>query len=309
MRDIVIGVDQSAASGHVLDRAMAEASSTHRPVRVLHAWSAPVWVGGPSAIGYASMPSSKDNSGWAKELADTMLARARDATPSAVAVDSSTEGPEGHAGDTLVRASMEAGLLVIGGPSHGGLAGALLGSTTSYALHHSTCPVMVVPTTACDTAFRRVIVGFDDSPCSRSALRWALDAAHRHNCPLVVVHALHLTQLGSQLPTALLYPDYEEGLKVWLDSEVASAKTGLDDSRLSTEVREGSASEVLMTEAGSGDLLVVGSRGHGGFASLMLGSVATQCAQHSRGVVVIVRAGNERLEDQQGLTAASVRTR
>jgi nucleotide-binding universal stress UspA family protein len=64
---------------------------------------------------------------------------------------------------------------------------------------------------------------------------------------------------------------------------------------ITSEVIEGPATRVLLETAGPDDLLVVGSRGRGGFADLVLGSVATQCAMHSRGPVVVVRAQQERL--------------
>ena len=305
-RDIVIGVGSSTASDHVLRRAMAEGASTHRTVRAIHTWSTPAWGAGPTADGWTRMPSAQEQDRWAKDVADQALAQGRRTHAGAGVgeVTATAEGSEGFAGDVLVRAAAESGLLVVGGRSHGGLGSALLGSSTGYALHHAGCPVMVVPTTAADGPFRRVVVGFDDSPCSRSALRWALNAARRHRCPLVVVHALRLTRLAGQMPVAELYPAYAEELHVWLDGEVAEIRSSPGDVAVSTQVRDGSAAEVLLAETGTDDLLVLGSRGRGGFRSLLLGSVATQCAQHSRGALVVVRAGTERLDDKQ-LTAAA----
>jgi len=304
-RNIVIGVGSSTGSDHVLRRAMAEGASAHRVVRAIHTWSTPAWGAGPSADGWTRTPSAQEQDRWAKDVADQALAQGRRAHAGAGEVIATAEGSEGFAGDVLVRAAAESGLLVVGGRSHGDLGSALLGSSTGYALHHAGCPVMVVPTTAADGPFGRVVVGFDDSPCSRSALRWALDAARRHHCPLVVVHALRLTRLAGQMPAADLYPAYAEELQEWLDGEVAEIRSSPDDVAVSTQVRDGSAAEVLLAEAGTDDLLVLGSRGRGGFRSLLLGSVATQCAQHSRGALVVVRAGTERLDDQQLIAATT----
>ena len=292
-RDIVTGVDRSEHAPAVLARALAEGETAHRTVRLVQAWANPVWVGDTSGLGIVSVPPLYDGTAGARDVTDALLAVALPGHPD---VSVRAETPQGDAGDVLVRAAQEAGLVVVGGRSHGALASLLLGSTTGYVLHHAACPVMVVPDTATAAPFRRVVVGFDDSACSRSALRWALDAAHRYGCPLVVVHALRLTNLPAQMSAGLLYPDLEDGLRVWLDSEVARAKVGVDDVALTTEVHEGSATQVLLGRTGPEDLLVLGSRGHGGFTGLLLGSVAMQCAQHGRGTVVVVRAGAERLE-------------
>jgi nucleotide-binding universal stress UspA family protein len=75
----------------------------------------------------------------------------------------------------------------------------------------------------------------------------------------------------------------------------ASVREALPDSKVKIEQRavQGLAAGVLVDESRDADLLVVGSRGHGGFAQLLLGSVSQQCAHHAECPVVIVRAKQE----------------
>ena len=307
MSAIVTGVELSNGGAHALDRALLEAHSTGRPVRALHVWSPLVWLSdlsGMSVEAYAlSLSLPADSLHGAQERAEEALEAALKRHRAAMASGAGAPGPvsaradvlEGAPGRVLVEASQQAGLLVVGGRSHGVLTSALIGSTSSYAMHHAACPVMIVPISAITGAVRRIVVGFDDSACSRSALRWAFDAAERHGCPLSVVHALRITLAPAALPIALISPAYHAEMQTWLDLQVARVAGDFAGVACTATVRNGSPAGVLLEEAGEQDLLVVGSRGHGGFVGLLLGSVAGQCSQHARGAVVVVRAGAERL--------------
>ncbi len=295
MREIVVGVDHSAAAERALERALLEAATTSRPVRVINAWTTPVWQGGTAGMGYGGFPVPLDSEKWSRELAEEMLAKASpDDAVTAVA-----QAREGDPARVLVHASEDAGLVVVGGQGHGYLASALFGSTTSYVLHHSRCPVMVVPNGLSPAGpFQRVVVGLDGTTSSRAALRWALDAARRYACPLVAVHAWRTTVAPMVLPvTDPPTYDFEASVRSWLEAEVKGQDAhGSQDTVVHTVVRHGGAAAILMAEAGPDDLLVAGSRGRGGFAGLLLGSVATQCAQHAHGAVVVVRTDEERLD-------------
>jgi nucleotide-binding universal stress UspA family protein len=293
MRDIVTGVQGADAAVRVLERALSEAETTHRPLRVLTAWSTPPMVGDLGGLGYGGeyiAPSVSTS--CAQELVDTLLEKALRERHSPLPVVTSTETHAGHPGRVLVEAAKDAGLVVVGGRGHGALASALLGSTTGYVLHHAHGPVMVVPDRAAPGPLRRVVVGYDGEGCSRSALRWGLDAAARHRCPLHVVHAMNILPIPGP---NVLYPDYEIATRSWLTNEVDQVVSARQDVEVVLDVVEGPAARILLLEAGADDLLVVGSRGRGGFADLVLGSVATQCTTHARGAVVVVRRDEERL--------------
>ncbi|MGZ6825928.1 MAG: universal stress protein, partial [Mycobacteriales bacterium] len=294
---VVVGVDDSVAASHALDWALDEAALSGRHLKVLHTWSPNAWSGmvGP---GYSGPPIVTDLEPEARGFLDEQVAKALARRPHASTVTLEADLVEGEPGRVLVEASGRAALVVVGGRGYGQLKSGLLGSATNYVLHHAVCPVMVVPATAAATdAVRRVLVGVDGSEASRSALRWALAAAQRHRCPLVAVHAC-VTTLPPGRDALLRAPD--------LSAVATQARTGLEEVLaqtvpdtggvdVSTLVVHENAPWGLLDAAGTDDLLVVGSRGRGGFASLVLGSVATQVTHHAHGPVVVVRQGQERL--------------
>jgi nucleotide-binding universal stress UspA family protein len=150
----------------------------------------------------------------------------------------------------------------------------------------------------------RIVVGVDGSPGGREALRFALGEARLRGCALHVVHAWRLPLVESVPDAFLLEGSLERGpeLEDVARSLERAARQTLDSSirdvlgnaepavEIEREVVEGPAAQVLLERAQGADLLVVGARGRGGFAGLVLGSVSTQCSQHASCPVVIVPA-------------------
>ena len=133
-----------------------------------------------------------------------------------------------------------------------------------------------------------IVVGVDSSPEANAALQWAVDEARLRNCEIVVVHAWNLTafaMIGSYGYALDAQPLQEAGQQI-LDDVM---KTVLD-SGVSARgvVLEGSASGAIIAAAKDARLVVVGARGHGGFAGLLLGSVSTQVVHHAPCPVVVV---------------------
>jgi nucleotide-binding universal stress UspA family protein len=138
----------------------------------------------------------------------------------------------------------------------------------------------------------KIVVGIDGSPASEAALRWALEEAELRRLPITAIYAyeypivsttsqaLHLLEKG--------FAEYRAAAERVLD-EVLNEVAANASVQPESVVMEGPPAAALIEAAGEDDLLVVGSRGHGGFAGLMLGSVSEQCARHARSPVVIVR--------------------
>jgi nucleotide-binding universal stress UspA family protein len=137
----------------------------------------------------------------------------------------------------------------------------------------------------------RVVVGFDGSEPAERAVAWAAQEAQVRGRGLTLVHALvppvSTGGLGVALPPSLdLLDGLERQAKAHLD-EVATRFAGQD---VLTRVSVGAPSGVLLEASESADLVVIGSRGRGGFTGLLLGSVGAQVAAHSACPVVVIRA-------------------
>jgi nucleotide-binding universal stress UspA family protein len=140
----------------------------------------------------------------------------------------------------------------------------------------------------------RIVVGVDGSQESLAALRWAGEEARIRGATIVAVTAWENTNVTSMaMPGGLLPPDLSAELRGGAEEmqQKAVTEAGLDPAAVETAVVEGGAAWVLLEAARGADLLVVGSRGIGGFKELVLGSVSQQVAHHAGCPVVIVRDG------------------
>jgi len=144
------------------------------------------------------------------------------------------------------------------------------------------------------TEIKRIVVGVDGSDRSRAALLWAYNEAAHHAAAITVVSTWHPPALpmtppyGSAPPEGYVSQPQRDALDM-LEKFVAEldARTPAVDVR--TLVERGNPSKVLIERSKEADLLVLGSRGHGGFAGMLLGSVSQHLVAHAECPVVIVR--------------------
>jgi nucleotide-binding universal stress UspA family protein len=137
----------------------------------------------------------------------------------------------------------------------------------------------------------RIVVGVDGSDGSRRALERAVVEARMHGARVQAVHAWHMPPLGAYPYGALAIDPgtFEDDARRTLDEVVdATDARGLAEP-IERIVVCGSAARELLDAAKGADLLVVGSRGRGGFAGLVLGSVSEQCVRHAGCPVLVVR--------------------
>jgi nucleotide-binding universal stress UspA family protein len=140
-----------------------------------------------------------------------------------------------------------------------------------------------------------VVAGFDGSQGSEAALRVALREARLRHARLLVVAAWHVPAYyygSAAAPSAALAlaENVRNGLTEKLEEAVAALRDEAGELEIETRLVEGPAASALTKEAAGAELLVVGSRGLGGFRELLLGSVSHQCAQHASCPVLIVPA-------------------
>ena len=136
-----------------------------------------------------------------------------------------------------------------------------------------------------------VVVGVDGSDGSIGALRFAVEEARIRGAAIKVVNAWHIPPgiYGSGwAPTPVDLDEYRKLAEKALPASVEESGVADSGVEVTTILREGHAVDVLCEEATSADLLVVGSRGLGGFRGLLLGSVSQQVVQHAPCPVVVV---------------------
>jgi nucleotide-binding universal stress UspA family protein len=133
---------------------------------------------------------------------------------------------------------------------------------------------------ASEQAFR-IVVGFDGSEGSQRALAWGTEEALQRHGKLLVVRAWTPGEFGSHEEMALI-------AQKSLDEDVAAFFDQRSAPDFATCAEEGHAAKVLLRHGQDADMVVVGSRGRGGFTGLLLGSVSQQVATHEGAPVVVV---------------------
>jgi nucleotide-binding universal stress UspA family protein len=132
----------------------------------------------------------------------------------------------------------------------------------------------------------------DGSQSSLLALRWAARHAAWKGVPLLVVTAWTFPERPAPLGIVAHVPWQEELLaeaRRKLDQVIAEVVPADQREHVEAKVVQGGAAQVLLAEATDADVLVVGSRGHGAFEELLLGSVSERCVRYARCPVVVVR--------------------
>lgn len=134
----------------------------------------------------------------------------------------------------------------------------------------------------------RIVVGVDGSPASARALRWAVDQARQTGAEVDAVIAWtppNVYAVGPALPHEL---DWAADCGSAIDETCKRALDGADDGAIRRLVVRGHPAQVLVDQAKGADLLVVGSRGHGGFTGMLLGSVSQHVIALAPCPVVVV---------------------
>jgi nucleotide-binding universal stress UspA family protein len=282
---ILVGVDGSPDSEAAIQWATREAIIHDQPIRLLHA-IAPVVVTWPVAYLEASYIDSMETSGrdildQAQKIVQTT---AGDRTPPVI----ETDIMHAAAPAALVAASRDAYMTVSGNRGLGVIGRALLGSVSSGLLHHGHGPVAIVggesARTVDDTA--PVLVGVDGSAASEEATAVAFDEASRRGVGLVAMHAwtdVGFPAIGSD------WERYDEGGHRILAERLAGWQERYPDVQVERRIVPDEPARRLVDASEQAQLVVVGSRGRGGFKSLVLGSVAAKVAQAAKSPVIVVR--------------------
>jgi len=140
----------------------------------------------------------------------------------------------------------------------------------------------------------RIVVGVDGSTPSKAALAWALEEARLRDASVQVVHAwqfpaVGLTTFGAAALPVIAPEDLEHAAEETVQQMLAAVADRAKAVEVTSSVERGHPAEALVAAAKGADLLVVGSRGHGGFTGMLLGSVSSHVVHHATCPVVVVR--------------------
>ncbi len=138
----------------------------------------------------------------------------------------------------------------------------------------------------------RIVVGVDGFESSRAALRWAIHQAKLTGAVVEAVTAWHVPAGTGMVPIADM-PDYQDDARTVLAEAITEMCTTDTEVEVRPQVVAGRAAQVLVDAAEGAELLVVGCRGHGGFAEALLGSVGQYCVHHAPCPVVIMRGKHQ----------------
>ncbi|WP_100446387.1 universal stress protein [Glycomyces xiaoerkulensis] len=136
----------------------------------------------------------------------------------------------------------------------------------------------------------RIVVGVDGSPSSQRALDWALGQAKTTGAKVEAVQAWQIPAAYGAAVIMLPGEEFENAARESLNNAIEqalSAHPGVEVERYALEAHPAKA---LLDRAEDADLLVLGSRGHGGFVGALIGSVSQHCINHAKCPVVVVRA-------------------
>ena len=281
---ILVGVDGSRAGIEAAAWAAKEAVLHRVPLRVVNA--VPRWVCSPTLSGrYAAIAA------WMREGADMVLAAAADrARSEAPEVEVSTSILPGDPRAALIEAAKGARMLVVGNHGLGGFRGLLVGSVAHAVAGHAPCDVVVVRE-APRQVHGEVVVGVDGSEQGGAALDFAFAEAALRGARVRAVHAwTAIDGSGGLLPE----PDGDgsggdPGEIGLVKQAIAERRRRHPDVEVVEEIVQGHPVSVLRQASTGADLLIVGSRGRGGFAGLVLGSVSQGMLHQAACPLAVIR--------------------
>jgi nucleotide-binding universal stress UspA family protein len=286
--DIVVGIDDSPASRAGLRWAAADALRGKKALRVLHVydWRTP---GTRMAVGGEYAEAMRE---IAQSVVDAAVEEAHAVAPEVAVTGAAVLG---QPGDVLVAASRGAAGVVVGNRGHGGFASTMLGSVSQQVAMHASCPVTVVRGHT-DTDGGSVVVGVDGSAGADVALSVAFEEAIRLGCGVTAVRAYrgdHPYGKG-MAPMPIEHADERRASELrHLEADLAVWRQKYPDVDVECLAVDGHAAEVLVKASSAAQVVVVGTRGHGGFTGLLLGSVGLRLLHHSECPVIIARTGED----------------
>jgi nucleotide-binding universal stress UspA family protein len=292
-KPVLVGYDGSPSSELALRWGADEARRRHLPLTVLHAAPADLPLTG-LGLGYYTPETDSGLVEGEQRLAEAKAKVAEFAPDLSVRTRMVASAPA----VALLDAMHEASVIVVGSRGLDGFSELLVGSTSLHVATHAIVPVVVLRAdegAAVGAEAGRVVVGVDGSEGAQDALAFGFDEACLRGIGLTAVRAWHSDYYdssgakGGDIPVEvendLFVPDATEDLR----KAVAGWRDKYPDVNVRERVVHAAAAKALVECAHGAELMVVGSRGRGGFRSLLLGSVGHAVLHHATCPVAVVR--------------------
>jgi nucleotide-binding universal stress UspA family protein len=284
-RPIVVGVDGSEPARRAVRWAAQEAARRDLPLRVVTAFEWPH----DHALGQVAL-----GAGYREIMLETARRELDDAVQTARTTEPDVEVERqlvvGYPIPVLVAEARLAQLVVIGNRGLGGVTGLLVGSVAIALASHADCPVVLVRggDESPDPSWP-VVVGVDGSPTSEAALAFAYEAAAVRGVPLVAVHTWWDLLVDPALAPLLDWDAIEDDERRLLAERLSGWAEKYPDVQVRRIVERGHAAKALVEQSLRAQLVVVGSRGRGSVAGLLLGSVSHAMLHRAHCPVAVVR--------------------
>jgi nucleotide-binding universal stress UspA family protein len=284
----VIGVDGSASALDAVRWGAVEAVARRRPVRLVHVYQVPAGLHGGIIDPGVVRAALREEGRRLLRGARAVVAEVSEELRPEIVLASSAAVP------ALAEQSRSASLLVLGSRGLGGFTGLVIGSTAVLLAGRVHCPMVVVRGDGGERLSGPVVVGVDGLPDADAAVAFAFEEASLHGTELVAVHAWHdrssdVVLLGRPTP-----PDFElaqQRAYETLAGRLAGWQEKYPEVVVRREVVRDHPSTALLRNAADAGLVVVGTRGRGGFRGLLLGSTGQHLLHHAPCPVAVVRAG------------------
>jgi nucleotide-binding universal stress UspA family protein len=284
---IVVGIDDSPAARVALQWAAHDAELRKIPLTLVHAISPEVstWLRTPVPAGV--MRWQQDHG---RRLVDEGLKLVEEVSQHGGPAGIHTEILSSGAVPTLINLSKDAEMLVAGSQGSGRWPGRLLGSVSAALLRHAHCPVAIVHEEDLSTPTpvqAPVLAGIDGSPASELATAIAFDEASRRQVGLVALHAW--SDLDVTEWPGIDWPATQSMAEEVLAERLAGWQEQYPDVQVTRIVVQAQPARQIVQQSEEAQLVVVGNRGRGGFAGLLVGSVGETVAQMARVPVIVAR--------------------
>jgi nucleotide-binding universal stress UspA family protein len=277
---VIVGVDSPYRNHPEVELAVQEARRLNAGLTIMHVFVEPTAYGlGPW------LPGLTDVVVEARTALDKMAEQVALDHPGVDVMPALVVGSASH---VLISASREAKLIVLGCRGLGGFAELMLGSTSSQVASHAHCPVIVVrpPDTLSADNGGPVLLGVDGSPAGEAAVAFAFATADSRRARLIALNVW-----SSPLADVVDRDDTAEQAARILVSEVLAGWREKHPDVVVEErvIAHPNPEQALVDASANADLVVVGSRGRGGFAGLTLGSVSQALLHHGHCPIAVVR--------------------